>query len=115
MSLLSELRGLESEIADLQNRREKLLQSDQLKQELEFEEKLKGLMAEYSKSLKDIVAVIDKGQSAPVAKRQNRERSVKTFKNPNTGEIVQTKGGNHKVLKEWRNKWGAEAVASWLV
>lgn len=36
------------------------------------------------------------------------------YKNPNTDEVVETKGGNHKVLKAWREQYGVEAVDSWL-
>jgi hypothetical protein len=38
---------------------------------------------------------------------------MKTYKNPHTGEVVQTRGGNHKTLNEWRKKHGKEAVQSW--
>ena len=39
---------------------------------------------------------------------------MKVFKNPYTGEVVETKGGNHKVLKSWKAEHGAETVESWL-
>jgi hypothetical protein len=38
---------------------------------------------------------------------------MKTYKNPYTGEVVKTRGGNHKTLNEWRQKHGKEAVQSW--
>ncbi|MDT4852441.1 hypothetical protein FQZ97_866740 [compost metagenome] len=49
---------------------------------------------------------------APVDKR--RERVVKTYKNPHTGEVVETKGGNHKVLNAWKAEFGADEVKSWI-
>ena len=53
------------------------------------------------------------GQSqAPAGK--SRTRATKRYKNPNTGEIIETKGGNHKILKEWKAKWGKDVVESWL-
>jgi len=30
------------------------------------------------------------------------------------GEVVETKGGNHKILKAWKEKHGAEKVEGWL-
>jgi hypothetical protein len=39
---------------------------------------------------------------------------VKVYKNPESGEVVETKGGNHKTLKEWKAKYGSEKVESWL-
>jgi hypothetical protein len=29
-------------------------------------------------------------------------------------EVVETKGGNHKVLKEWKAEYGSDTVESWL-
>jgi len=43
----------------------------------------------------------------------HRKRPMKTYKNPHTGEVVQTRGGNHKTLNEWRKKHGKEAVQGW--
>jgi hypothetical protein len=39
---------------------------------------------------------------------------VKVYKNPHTGEVVETKGGNHKTLKEWKAEYGSDTVESWL-
>lgn len=33
--------------------------------------------------------------------------------NPNTNEVIETKGGNHKWLKEWKADYGSEAVEPW--
>ncbi|WP_259645995.1 DNA binding protein, partial [Pseudomonas ficuserectae] len=38
---------------------------------------------------------------------------VKQYKNPHNGEVIETKGGNHKTLKEWKAKWGSDDVESW--
>jgi hypothetical protein len=35
------------------------------------------------------------------------------YKNPSNGEIVETKGGNHKVLKAWKKEYGNDTVESW--
>ncbi|OTH38125.1 transcriptional regulator, partial [Pseudomonas aeruginosa] len=39
---------------------------------------------------------------------------VKVYRNPETGEVVETKGGNHRVLKSWKEQHGAKTVNSWL-
>ncbi|MGY8832516.1 MAG: DNA binding protein, partial [Pseudomonadales bacterium] len=36
------------------------------------------------------------------------------YKNPNNGEVVETKGGNNKVLKAWKAEHGAAVVDGWL-
>ena len=121
MSLISEYRNLEENIKELQERLKNLSQDDKLKKELEFEGKLRTLMGEYQKSLRDIIALLDpeaKAGKAPRAAKaagtgSKRARKVKQYKNPNTGEVIETKGGNHKTLKEWKAKWGADVVEGW--
>lgn len=96
------------------------LEQDQaLKGELEFENKVRDLMNEYKKAPKDvlqILAAIDPtiaGGKATTAGGTRAKRPMKTYKNPQTGEVVQTRGGNHKTLNEWRKEHGKEAVQSW--
>ena len=120
MSLINEYRATEEAIKELQERLKNLSQDDKLKKELEFEGKLRALMAEYQKSLRDIIAMIDPDTKNAKATRaaakpagSKRARKVKQYKNPNTGEVIETKGGNHKTLKEWKAKWGGDVVEGW--
>ncbi|WP_447746274.1 histone-like nucleoid-structuring protein MvaT [Pseudomonas nicosulfuronedens] len=119
MSLINEYRATEEAIKELQERLKSLEQDDKLKKELEFEEKLRALMASYGKSLRDVIALLDPdaklSKSPRTAKTTviKRARKVKQYKNPHNGEVIETKGGNHKTLKEWKAKWGAEAVEGW--
>ncbi|MDH4611408.1 histone-like nucleoid-structuring protein MvaT [Pseudomonas sp. BN102] len=121
MSLINEYRATEEAIKELQERLKNLSQDDKLKKELEFEGKLRTLMGEYQKSLRDIIALLDPESRISKAPRgakaagtgTKRARKVKQYKNPHTGEVIETKGGNHKTLKEWKAKWGAEAVEGW--
>ena len=96
------------------------LEQDQaLKGELEFENKVRDLMKEYKKSPKDVLQILSAidptvaGGKTPSAGGVRAKRPMKTYKNPHTGEVVQTRGGNHKTLNEWRKKHGKEAVQSW--
>ena len=90
-----------------------------LKKEIEFEEKLKTLMGKYDKSLRDVIAILDPaprkgGAPAAAAPKQRRARVVKVYHNPHTGELIETKGGNHRGLKAWKEQYGAATVDSWL-
>lgn len=120
MSRLAEFRAAEKALADQLAHLESLKKDAGLKKEIEFEEKLTALMAEYSKSLKDIIAILDPAaandgrKSVRAAASQRRARAVKVYKNPNSGEVVETKGGNHKVLKAWKAQYGNDTVESWL-
>ncbi|GBL59654.1 hypothetical protein SAMN05216577_12193 [Pseudomonas citronellolis] len=119
MSLINEYRATEEAIKELQERLKSLEKDDKLKKELEFEEKLRTLMGGYGKSLRDILALLDpdaklsKAPRAAKATGSKRARKVKQYKNPHNGEVIETKGGNHKTLKEWKAKWGADTVESW--
>ena len=82
-----------------------------------------GLLAEYGYSLRDVINLLDptaakRGKSAPLSapaeKGTRKARSLKVYKNPHSGEIVETKGGNHKLLKAWKNEHGSDVVESWL-
>jgi hypothetical protein len=121
MSKLAEFRALEQKLAEQLAQMESMKSDAGLKREMEFEEKLKALMGQYDKGLRDIVDLLDVNagsgsrntpKAAPV--RQRKERVLKVYKNPETGELVETKGGNHKVLKAWKAQHGAQTVESWL-
>ncbi|AZZ47631.1 transcriptional regulator [Pseudomonadaceae bacterium SI-3] len=120
MSKIAEYRALEAQIGEQLKRLEALKADSALKKEIEFEQKLKALLEKYDMSLKDIIGIFEpdaggnarKG-AAPTAKISRRERIVKRYKNPSNGEIVETKGGNHKVLKAWKKEYGNDTVESW--
>lgn len=122
MSLINEFRTTEAAIKQLQERLQALKQDDKLQKELDFEAKLRELIAEYGKSLPDIIALLDTEGKVSKTLRQpratkevavKRTRKVKQYKNPHTGEVIETKGGNHKTLKEWKATWGGDVVESW--
>lgn len=117
MSLINEYRATEEAIKELQDRLKKMSGDGRLQNEIEFEEKLRGLMRAYSKSLKDIIQILDPQPyrlQGAATKQQRSERKVKVYINPNTGDKIETKGGNHKQLKEWKAEYGAEVVEGWL-
>ncbi|PNG87231.1 histone-like nucleoid-structuring protein, MvaT/MvaU family [Pseudomonas putida] len=118
MSRLAEYRRLEQQLAAQLAELEALKEDNGLKEEMEFESKLRNLLGEYGYSLRDVINILDPRASSrqgvpaqPASTRKPRE--VKTYKNPQTGELIQTKGGNHTVLKAWKSEYGADTVESW--
>ncbi|WNZ79435.1 histone-like nucleoid-structuring protein, MvaT/MvaU family [Pseudomonas sp. P105] len=90
-----------------------------LKKEIEFETKLRGLLDQYGFSLKHIINLLDpqsskRPQMSTEPPGTRKPRQLKIYKNPHTGEVVETKGGNHKTLKEWKIKHGSDVVEGWL-
>lgn len=115
MSLINEYRSTEAAIQDLQERLEKMKSDARLQKEIEFEQKLRGLMGEYGKSLRDIQMILEPaGAKSTVVRKGRKERTTKVYVNPNTNEEIHTKGGNHKALKAWKAEFGAEVVEGWL-
>ena len=120
MSRLAEFRQLEQQLAAQLAELEALKGSSELQAEIQFETKLRDLLAEYGYSLRDIINILDpqanRRAAAPVVaeKAPRRARQVKQYKNPHNGEIIETKGGNHKLLKEWKSEYGSDVVEGWL-
>lgn len=120
MSRLAEFRQLEQKLAAQLAELEAMKGSAELQKEIDFETKLRDLLNKYGFSLRDIINILDPQASrratAPAAaeKSPRRARQVKQYKNPNNGEIIETKGGNHKLLKEWKAEYGSDTVETWL-
>jgi len=117
VSRLAEFRAAEKALQEQMAQLEALKKDAGLKREIEFERKLVDLMKTYDKSLRDIISILDpkapaKGPAA--APKTRRARVVKVYENPHTGELIETKGGNHRGLKAWKEQYGAKTVDSWL-
>jgi hypothetical protein len=117
MSRLAEYRKLEQQLAEQLAELESMKSDSGLQREMDFESKLRALLGEYGFSLQNVIKLLDPQASrrapsaAPKAARKARE--VKIYKNPNSGELIETKGGNHRQLKEWKTEFGADVVESW--
>ena len=120
MSRLAEFRQLEKHLAEQLAALEAMKGDEGLQKEVEFETKLRALLGEYGYSLRNVIAILDPQASrrAPAAAKSKagtrKPRQVKTYKSPHSGEIVETKGGNHRTLKEWKAEYGSDTVESWL-
>jgi len=120
MSLIQKYKDTQHAIEELKAQMAAMEKDGALKKEMEFESKLRALLAEYSKSLPDVIGLLDPQAKAGKAVRgavkttgTKRARKVKQYKNPHNGEVIETKGGNHKTLKEWKAKWGGDVVEGW--
>ncbi|MBZ9556766.1 MULTISPECIES: histone-like nucleoid-structuring protein, MvaT/MvaU family [unclassified Modicisalibacter] len=122
MSLLSEYMKKEQLLKQLSEELKQLEGDQRLKNELDFKERLEALMSEFDKSPRDVIDMLDpKPQQSTAASQAKttssgrRKRKLKIYKNPHTGEVVETRGGNQKTLKAWKDEHGADTVESWLV
>ncbi|RMR62313.1 histone-like nucleoid-structuring protein, MvaT/MvaU family [Pseudomonas cichorii] len=120
MSRLAEFRRLEQQLAQQLAELEAMKGDSAIKAEMEFEEKLRALLGEYGYSLREVINILDpqagiRRQAPQIQEKTARKpREVKVYKNPHNGEVVQTRGGNHAVLKAWKAEHGSAKVESWL-
>ncbi|SDK73332.1 H-NS family protein MvaT [Franzmannia pantelleriensis] len=122
MSLLSAYMQKEQLLKQLTEELQNMESDQRLKAELEFKEKLEALMKEFDKSAADVIELLDPKPANKAAAKApatsaggRRKRKLKIYKNPNTGEVVETRGGNQKTLKAWKDEFGNDTVESWLV
>ncbi|MDR5893129.1 DNA binding protein [Halomonas mongoliensis] len=119
MSILNTYMQKEQQLKQLQEELDKLKNDDRLKAELEFKDKLEELMREFDKSAADVIKLLDPkpatAKAASTTSTGRAKRKLKIYKNPNTGEIVETRGGNQKTLKAWKEEYGSETVEGWLL
>lgn len=121
MSVLNTYLETEHQLKQLQEKLKQLESNESFQKELSFKNKLEALIKEYDKSAADVIALLNpQGKAKAAAKSAAsggtpKKRKLKIYKNPTTGEVVETRGGNHKTLKAWKEEHGAEVVESWLV
>ncbi|MEE4300350.1 MAG: histone-like nucleoid-structuring protein, MvaT/MvaU family [Pseudomonadales bacterium] len=115
MDKLVELKTKQAALAELQKEVEALEKSKEIQKELAFKEDLEKLLKKYGKTMNDIVRAAG-GRSARAAGtgRKRAKRKLKIYLNPHTKEKVETRGGNHRILKAWKAEYGADKVESWL-
>lgn len=117
MSLLNQYVQKEQQLKQLQEELSRLKEDQRLQSELEFKEKLESLMDEFGKRPSDVIALLnpEQGGSKPATTTGRRKRRLKVYENPHTGDVIKTRGGNHKELRGWKSEHGDKTVESWVV
>lgn len=107
---LAQLRQLQSEIASIES-------NVDFKREQELECKVKALVDEYGYSTQRILSIFGVlgRNAAPATAVKKQVRKVVTYRNPETNEQVEYRGGNHPILAAWRAQYGSSAVSGWVV
>ena len=117
MSKLVDYRQLKRQVIQQKALLDSLRDDPQVQKEVAFEERLSTLLTEYGKSLQDVKTLLDPtaGRADPTSvKGRPHARVIKTYRNPLTGKVVQTKSGNNLSLRAWRAQFGVEEVESWV-
>ena len=115
MKILQTWMEKKEQIKQLQDDVNRIEQDERFKREVEFKNQLEKLMKEYDRSASDVLSLLQPGQGHKAAEKEGPKRPLKVFKNRHTGEVVETRGGNQKTLKAWRDEYGKETVSGWQV
>lgn len=118
------------EIEKLSLEVERLASSDAIRQAEIVKDKFEALMDAYDATASDVARVIcflygldlnkelgavrPKGSVRAPSTQRTKPRKLVTYQNPHTGEVVVTRGGNHRILNQWREEYGEDAVKSWV-
>lgn len=120
MDKVNQLLKTQEELDRLTRELKTLKRSKVVQRELQFQKELEALMKKYKKSYKDVAKLAatagakKPAAAAATATPQRRQRRLKVYLNPHTGEKIETRGGNHKGLKAWKEQYGAEEVERWV-
>ena len=113
---------LEKQLAQLEKELKSIENSAAFRKENAVKRALANLMKKHGCSKADLIALLQDDSSAPAkrgkkpaASGMRKPRKLKIFRNPNTGETVETRGGNHKVLKAWKAEHNLANIDEWLV
>lgn len=102
-------------LEELQRKKQQLENDDAVRKVLAFKGRLEELMKEHGVSRADVLQMWDIKEGAAGDDKKRNGRPMKTFRNPHTGQIVRTQGGNQKDLIAWRQQYGKDAVKDWVI
>ncbi len=115
MSKLLEFRRAEVALRRQLALLEDMKKDKELSREMEFENQLEALLKEYGYNMQLVVDILDpKPVHIPQLDIGRRTRKLQIWKNPITGEVLETRSGNNKTLKAWKAEHGEDVVATWL-
>jgi len=111
-------REIQTQIASLQHELSEIERNPLYEKELKWAKDLEALMASHGKSAEDVVHLL--GANVVAAPNRNRGSKVgiprkrNTYRNPHTGEEIQSASGNHKILKDWKTKYPNDDIKTWI-
>ena len=112
---------MEAALAKLKKEIENLERSESYKNEQSLIKAVEKLLTKFGKTRAELVAFLSddttRKSTAKKAKPQKprKQRKLKIYKNPLTNETIETRGGNHKVLKAWKTQYATQNIEEWII
>jgi hypothetical protein len=115
-TLLSRYIVKEAELKKLQDELDAMKNDERFAIELEFKDRVLALMSEYGRTTHDVMKILEPSLASSIessGKTARTQRRLKRIINPHTQEVVETRGGNHKQIRAWKDEYGSDEVESW--
>lgn len=125
------VKRLKSEICAKLIELTKIQHGSELVRELSFVAEFQALKEKYGFSSVDAFAMLDPSRLfvrdfsvedffnvfqtslAPEPSTKSRPSSLKRYRNPFTGQVIETKGFNNKIIRGWKAAHGRDTVEAW--
>jgi hypothetical protein len=112
---------MKSALAKLKKEIENLEKSESYKNEQSLIRGVEKLLNKFGKTRAELIAFLSDGKTnTTVNKREKsqnprKQRKLKIYTNPLTNETIETRGGNHKILKAWKNQYPTQNIEEWII
>ena len=110
---------MEAALAKLKKEIENLEKSKSYKNEQSLIRGVEKLLNKFGKTKAELIAFLSDGKTSttekPKSQNPRKQRKLKIYKNPLTDETIETRGGNHKILKAWKNQYPTQNIEDWII
>lgn len=115
MSIINTYREKERMLRRIQEELSALEEKEELKEELAFKNAVEDVLQQFGKTEADLVALFKAEEPAEAATKTRRKRTPTRYKNPETGDVIEVRGGRQKNYQDWIKQYGKERVKSWKI
>ena len=112
---------LEAALAKLKIEIANLEKSESYKKEQSLIRGVEKLLHKFGKTKAELIAYLSDGKTTNVTAKKTestntrKRRKLKIYQNPLTNETISTRGGNHKILKAWKNQYPKQNIEDWII
>ena len=112
---------MEAALAKLKIEIENLEKSESYKNEQSLIRGVEKLLNKFGKTKTELIAYLSDGKTTKITAKKaestntRKRRKLKIYKNPLTNETIETRGGNHKVLKAWKAQYPTKNIEEWII
>ena len=112
---------LQAALAKLKKEIETLEKSESYKNEQSLIRGVEKILSKHGKTKAELITFLSDGSATMASekpaksKAARKQRKLKVYKNPHTYEVIETRGGNHKVLKAWKAEYLTQNIEEWII